>query len=165
MAKQTQPKVSELVEVLIQQLSQFENVLNKRNDTLSKSILKLNDLQIEINNEDFIELEQINQANRKALNDDFNNFHKQTVKNNTELLKIHKNVSSKRLLYLIIINVFLFSVTGLSMYVAINNHVNKTEYNTLVKEKNDLREYVNITNDFFSKNPKTEAYFRDWLKK
>lgn len=165
MAKQTQPKVSELVEVLIQQIAQFENVLNKRNDILSKSISKLNDIQIEINNEDFIELEQINQANRKALNDDFNNFHKQTVKNNTELLKIHKNVSSKRLLYLIIINVFLFSVTGLSMYVAINNQINKTEYNALVKEKNDLKEVINITNDFFSKNPKTEAYFRDWLKK
>lgn len=51
------------------------------------------------------------------------------------------------------------------MYVAINNQVNKTEYNTLVKEKNDLREYINITNDFFSKNPKKEAHFRDWLKK
>jgi hypothetical protein len=165
MAKQTQPKVSELVEVLIQQIAQFENVLNKRNDILSKSISKLNDIQIEINNEDFIELEQINEANRKALNDDFKNFHKQTVKNNTELLKIHKNVSSKRLLYLIIINVFLFSVAGLSMYVAITNHINKTAYNTLEKEKNDLKEVINITNDFFSKNPKTEAYFRDWLKK
>ena len=165
MAKQTQPKVSELVEVLIQQLSQFEKVINDRNTILTKSISKLDDIQIEINNEDFIELEQINESNRQTLNNDFKNFHKQTVKNNTELLKIHKNVSSKRLLYLIIINIFLFSVTGLSMYVAINNQINKTEYNALVKEKNELREYVNITNDFFSKNPKTEAYFRDWLKK
>ena len=165
MAKQTQPKVSELVEVLIQQLSQFEKVINDRNTILTKSISKLNDIQIEINNEDFIELEQMNESNRQTLNDDFKKFHKQMVKNNTELLKIHKNVSSKRLLYLIIINIFLFSVTGLSMYVAINNQINKTEYNALVKEKNELREYVNITNDFFSKNPKTESYFRDWLKK
>lgn len=165
MAKQTQPKVSELVEVLIQQLSQFEKVINDRNTILTKSISKLNNIQIKINNEDFIELEQINESNREALDDDFKNFHKQTVKNNIELLKIHENVSSKRLLYLIIINIFLFSVTGLSMYVAINNQVNKTEYNALVKEKNDLREYINITNDFFSKNPKTEVYFRDWLKK
>jgi hypothetical protein len=139
-------------------------VIIERNKILDKSISKLNDIQIEINNEDFIELEQLNEANRKTLSDDFKNFHKQTEKNNTELLKIHKNVSSKRLLYLIIINVFLFSVAGLSMYVAITNHVNKTDYNTLIKEKNDLREYVNITNDFFYKNPKTEAYFRDWLK-
>ena len=125
MAKQTQPKVSELVEVLIQQLSQFEKVINDRNTILTKSISKLNDIQIEINNEDFIELEQMNESNRQTLNDDFKKFHKQTVKNNTELLKIHKNVSSKRLLYLIIINIFLFSVTGLSIYVAINNQINK----------------------------------------
>ena len=165
MAKQIQPKVSELVEVLIQQIAQFENVLNDRTETITKSISKLNNFQVEINNEDFLELEQINESNRRVLNDDFNDFHKQTVKNNTGLLKIHKNVSSKRLLYLIILNVFLFSIAGLSMYVAITNHVNKTDYNTLIKEKNDLREYVNITNDFFSKNPKNEAYFRDWLKK
>ena len=165
MAKQTQPKVSELVEILIQQLSQYEKGINERNTILTKSISKLNDIQIEINNEDFIELEQINESNRETLNEDFKNFHRQTVKNNTELLKIYKSVSSKRLLYLIIINVFLFSVTGLSMYVAIYNHINKTAYNTLVKEKNDLKEAINVTNDFFSKNPKTEAYFKDWLKK
>jgi hypothetical protein len=165
MAKQIQPKVSELVEVLIQQIAQFENVLNDRTETITKSISKLNDFQVEINNEDFLELEQINESNRRVLNDDFNDFHKQTVKNNTELLKIHKNVSSKRLLYLIIINVFLFSITVLSMYVAINNQINKTEYNGFIKENIDLKEYVNITNDFFSKNPKAEASFRNWLEK
>ena len=41
MAKQTQPKVFELIEVLIQQLSQFEKVIIERNKILDKSISKL----------------------------------------------------------------------------------------------------------------------------
>ncbi|WP_218599185.1 hypothetical protein [Polaribacter sp. NJDZ03] len=162
MAKQTQPKVSELIEILIQQLSQFEKTINDRNKILTESISKLNTIQVDFNVE---ELEEMKESNRKILNKDFNIFHQQTVKNNKELLKIHKNVSSKRLLYLIILNVFLFSVAGISMYVSITNYISQTEYNDILKEKNDLREYVNITNDFFSKNPKTESYFRDWLKK
>ena len=162
MAKQTHPKVSELVEVLIQQLSQFEKTINERNRILSESISKLNTIQVDFNVE---ELEEMKESNRKILNNDFKNFHSQTLKNNTELLKIHKIVSSNRLLYLIILNVFLFSITGISMYVAIKNYINKTEYNVIVKEKNDLREFVNITDEFFSKNPKTETYFRDWLNK
>jgi len=164
MAKQT-PKVSELVEVLIQQMTHFESILSERNDILTKSISKLNGIQVEIKNEDFLELEHINESYQKVLKDDFSKFHKQTININTELLKMHKNVSSKRLLYLIVLNVFLILSTGISMYIAVKNHVNDTEHQSLIKEKNELKKMVNITNEFFSQHPKTESYFKDWLKK
>ncbi|MGJ8744424.1 hypothetical protein [Polaribacter sp.] len=155
MAKQLQPKVSELVEILIQQVSQFEKKIDERNKILTESISKLKNIKVNFNVE---ELEEMKKSNRKVLNEDFNNFHNQTVKNNKELLSIHKKISSKRLLYILFLNVFLFSIAGISMYFAIENKIQKTEFNTLQKENNYLNQY-------FLENQKESLKYKKWLDK
>ncbi|WP_405565285.1 hypothetical protein [Polaribacter sp. Asnod6-C07] len=155
MAKQLQPKVSELVEILIQQVSQFEKKIDERNKILTESISKLKNIRVNFNVE---ELEEMKKSNRKILNEDFNNFHCQTVKNNKELLSIHKKISSKRLFYILFLNVFLFSIAGISIYFAIENKIQKTEFNTLQKENNYLNQY-------FLENQKESLKYKKWLDK
>lgn len=52
-------------------------------------------------------LRQIEKEQCQRLQNDFEEFHREITKNNEELLSVHKAVSSKRLLYLIVLNIFL----------------------------------------------------------
>lgn len=155
MAKQTQPKVSELIEILVQQLAHLKKTIDERNKILTESISKLKNITVEFNLE---ELEEMKKSNRKILNEDFNNFHNQTLKNNKELLSIHKKISSKRLLYIIFLNAFLFLITGVSTYFAIENRVQKTQFNILQKENNYFNQY-------FLENQKESLKYKKWLDK
>ncbi len=82
------------------------------------------------------ELRQREQGQR--LRNAFEQFHREITKNNEELLKVHKTVSSKRLLYLIVLNIFLLLVTGFSMYVAVKNTIDKSQFERLANEKEQL---------------------------
>ena len=162
MAKQSQPKVSEMMEVLIQQMSSFEKVISERNEVLTNSISKLKYLKVDFNVE---ELEAMKQANREIIINDFENFHAQTRRNNKELLNIHKEVSSKRLVYLIILNVIFLSTAGLSMYIAVKNSVEKSEYENLLKDRNKFKKQAYYYDNYFSKNKNEASKYNNWKEK
>ncbi|SFD35193.1 hypothetical protein [Algibacter pectinivorans] len=162
MAKQSQPKVSELVEVLIQQMSNFDKVIRERNDILNKSISKLNSIKVDFN---VAELEAMKQSNRDIIKNDFENFHAKTRENNKELLNIHKKVSSKRLLYLIILNVFFLSTAGLSFYIAVKNSVEKSEYENVLKDRNKFKKQAYDYHSYFLKNQKEALKYNNWKEK
>lgn len=102
---------------------------------------------------------------RQQLQNDFEQFHRDITKNNEELLKVHKVVSSKRLLYLIILNIFLLFITGFSMYVAVKNTINKSQYRCLANKKRQLRNQLENVNQFLNENPKTSRFFRESSQK
>ncbi len=149
MAKKTQPKVSDLVEILIQQMNKFENVLTERNQTLTNAISKLGNIKVDF---DSTELEAIKESNREQLKKDFEALNAQT--------KINKKVSSKSLLYLIVLNVFFFSIATQSVYMAID----KTQYQSVVKERNELKNKISIMNRFLTENTDSAEGYKDWLK-
>lgn len=161
MAKQSKPKVSELVEVLIQQMNEFEKAMNERNQVLTDSISKLKYLKVDFNVE---ELEAMKQSNRELLKIDFEEFHAQTTKNNEKLLKVHKKVSSNKLIYFLIVNIFFLSIAGLSYYVAVKNSVEKTDYESIVKERDELKMKALRYDNYFSENQKEAEKFKKWLK-
>lgn len=105
MAKQSKPKVSELVEILIQQMNEFQKVTKERNEVLVNSIFKLKNIKVDFN---VAELEAMKQSNREILRKDFENFHAQTRKNNKELLNVYRKVCSNKLLYLTVLNILIF---------------------------------------------------------
>lgn len=111
------------------------------------------------------ELRQIEKEQRQRLQNDFKEFHQEITKNNEELIKVHKAISSKRLLYLIGLNVFLLIITGFTIYVAVKNTIKKSEYEILVNEKDELRNQLENVKQFFNENTKTAKSFNEWSKR
>jgi len=158
MAK-TQPKVSELVEILLQQVAVLEKSVNENSQTQIQLSQKINSLNIKV---DVTELKSAQKMIKADLQNDFDNFHHQVKMNNVELLKVNKTVSSKKLIYLISLNVFLFITAGTSVYIAIKNSLVKSDFDVLRQEKNVLKNKLNNIELFFSKNQKTAKVYEDW---
>ena len=134
MAK-THPKLTDLTEILFHQIIQVEKTIKQNAQAQASLIQKLDNVQVKVN---VAELRSIEQENRDKLRNDFEQFHREITKNNEELLKVHKAVSSKRLLYLIGLNVFLLLITGFSMFIATKNTIEKSECERLTNEKGQL---------------------------
>lgn len=161
MAKQAKPKVSELVEILIQQMDNFQSVTKERNEVLTDSISKLKYMKVDFN---VAELEAMKQSNREILKKDFDSFFLQTRKNNKELLEVHEKVSSSKLLYISVLNIFIFLTAIITIYVTVNNFIEKSELENLVNDKNELKNQVDHINRFFNENQKAAADYKDWLE-
>lgn len=160
MAKQAKPKVSDLVEILIQQMDEFQAVTKERNKALTDSISKLKYLKVDFN---VAELEAMKQANRTILKKDFENFHAQTKKNNKELLSVHKKISSNKLLYLTVLNILIFLSATLSLYFSTSSSIEKSELEILVNERNKLKNQVEHIDRFFNENQKAAENYKDWI--
>ncbi|WP_299154243.1 hypothetical protein [uncultured Christiangramia sp.] len=161
MAKQAKPKVSELVEILIQQMDEFQKVTKERNEVLTNSISKLKYIKVDFN---VAELEAMKQANREILKKDFENFHAQTRDSNKELRNIHKKISSNRFLYLTVFNILVFLSAIATIYATVSNFTKQSELEKLVNEKNDLKNQVDHINKFFNDHQKAAADYKDWLE-
>ena len=161
MAK-TQPKLTDMTELLLQQVIQLEQTIKQSEKAHLDTIKELSNIKVTVN---VAELRQIEKELRQRLQNDFEEFHREITKNNEELLKVHKAVSTKRLLYLIVLNIFLLLTTGFSMYVAIKNTIDKSQYERLANEKEQLINQLGNVNQFFVENPKTAKFFKEWKKK
>lgn len=161
MSKKSQPKVSDLVEVLIQQITEYENTMKQRNEILSESISKLKYMKVDFNVE---ELDAMKKSNRQLLKVDFEEFHDKTVSNNQKLLKVYKKISSKKLLYFVIVNILFLSIAGVSIYIAVKNSVKKTHLETITKERDKLKRNTLMYDTYFSENQTEDAKFEKWLK-
>ncbi len=71
-------------------------------------------------------------------------------------MKVHKSISSKRLFYLIFLNIFLFLVSGFSVYIAIKNSVLKSDFELLRNEKITLRNNLENVELFLIKIRKSQ---------
>tara|TARA_B100000678_G_scaffold227176_1_gene195006 strand:- start:1977 stop:2465 length:489 start_codon:yes stop_codon:yes gene_type:complete len=160
MAKQAKPKVSELVEILIQQMDEFQKVTKERNEVLSNSISKLKYLKVDFN---VAELEAMKQSNRQILRKDFENFHAQTIRNNKELLSVHRKVSSNKLLYLTVLNIFIFLSANVMLYVTFNDSINKSQLEKLMGDNNKLKSQTESVIRFFNEHPETGLKYKEWL--
>ncbi|EHO11452.1 hypothetical protein HX045_15825 [Myroides odoratimimus] len=161
MAK-NQPKLTDMTELLLQQVIQLEHTIKQSKKTHLDTIKELSNIKVTVN---VAELRQIEKEQRQRLQNDFDQFHREITKNNEELLKVHKAVSSKRLFYLIVLNIFLLLTTGFSMYLAVKNTIEKSEYERLEKEKGQLINQLENVNQFFNKNPRTAKSFKEWSQK
>lgn len=69
------------------------------------------------------ELRQMEKEQRQRLRNEFEQFHREITKNNQGLLKVHEAVSYKRLLYWIVLNIFLVLTTDFSLYISVKNTI------------------------------------------
>ncbi|MCO7724004.1 MULTISPECIES: hypothetical protein [Myroides] len=161
MAK-NQPKLTEMTEILLQQVIHLEQTIKQSEKKHLDTIKELSNIKVTVN---VAELRQIEKEQRQRLQNGFEEFYREISKNNEELLKVYKAVSSKRLLYLIGMNVVLFLITGFSMFIASKNTIEKSEYERLEKEKGQLINQLENVNQFFIKNPRTAKSFKEWSQK
>ncbi|MCA4808087.1 hypothetical protein HX057_17150 [Myroides odoratimimus] len=161
MAK-NQPKLTDMTELLLQQVIQLEQTIKQSEKAHLDTIKELSNIKVTVN---VTELRQIEKEQRQRLQNDFEQFHREITKNKEELLKVHKAVSSKRLLYLIIFNIILILTTGFSVYLAVKNTIDKSEYELLVNEKSQLINQLENVNQFFIENIKTTKFFKEWSQK
>lgn len=161
MAK-NQPKLTEMTEILLQQVIHLEQTIKQSEKKHLDTIKELSNIKVTVN---VAELRQIEKEQRQRLQNGFEEFYREISKNNEELLKVYKAVSSKRLLYLIGMNVVLFLITGFSMFIASKNTIEKSEYERLEKEKGQLINQLENVNQFFNKNPRTAKSFKEWSQK
>lgn len=161
MAK-NQPKLTDMTELLLQQVIQLEQAIKQSEKTHLDTIKELSNIKVTVN---IAELRQIEKEQRQRLQNDFDIFHREITKSNQELLKVHKNVSSKRLLYLIVLNIFLVLSSGFSMYIVVKNTIDKSQYQCFADEKGKLINQLESVNQFFVENPKTAKFFKEWRKK
>jgi hypothetical protein len=162
MAKQPTPKVSELVEILIQQMNEFQTVTKERNEVLVNSIFKLKNIKVDFN---VAELEAMKQSNREILRKDFESFHAQTRKNNKELLNVYTKVSSNKLLYLTVLNILIFLSASAMLYVTYSGLIDKSQLESLMIESNRLKNQAKSINRFFNENKEVALKYEEWLKK
>jgi len=162
MAKQLKPKVSELVEILIQQMNEFQTVTKERNEVLVNSISKLKNIKVDFN---VVELEAMKQSNREILRKDFENFHAQTIRNNKKLLSVHRKVSSNKLLYLTVLNILIFLSANAILYVTYSSSIDKSQLDTLMIENNRLKNQAESIDRFFNDNQEVALKYGEWLKK
>lgn len=161
MSKQTKPKVSDLVEILLLQIKKLEETISKYNQDLDKIPQTLNNIEVAV---DLSELKTLKQANLNNLKSSFNEFHEIANKNNELILRIYKKMKSKHLLYLLILNVFFFLTTVSSVYIAISNSIQKSEHQTLINEKTDLESKLKFVGEFFIEHPKATIKYKEWSK-
>ncbi|SHM20554.1 hypothetical protein [Myroides odoratimimus] len=118
MAK-NQPKLTDMTEILCQQVIQLEQTIKHSEKTHLDTIEELKNIKVTVN---VTELRQIEKEQCQRLQNDFDEFHREITKNNEKLLKLHKAVSSKRLLYLIVLNIFFTSISVIAIYIVVSSY-------------------------------------------
>lgn len=157
-----QPKVSDLVEILLQQVNALQKSVDQNNKIQYYLSAKIDKTVITV---DTTEMERLNANYSNKLSSDFNNYIKQFEKRNEELLKTSKYFSSKKIGYLVGLNIFLILSTAISMYTAMDSVVVESHYINLKIENKTLQGQVENVKSFFEQNPKTAKMYRKWNKK
>lgn len=75
-----------------------------------------------------------------------------------------KYFSSKKIVYLIGLNVFLVLFTAISMYTAMSNIVAESDYENLSEESKIMQSQIENVKYFFQENPKTAKLYKKWNK-
>lgn len=156
-----QPKVSDLVEILLQQVHSLQNSVDQNNKIQLYLSNKIDNTIIKV---DTTDLDRIQENYSNKINTDLKNYLNQFEKNNNELLKTSKYFSSKKIVYLIGLNVFLVLFTAISMYTAMSNIVAKSDYENLSEESKIMQSQIENVKYFFQENPKTAKLYKKWNK-
>ena len=109
------------------------------------------------------EIANIRQVERFFYEEIYHGFNQQMEKNYVELLKVHKNVNSKRLLYLIFLNIFLLLSTGTAVYIAIKKSISKSYFKSLVQERSKLQNNLNNVEMFSKKIQKQKNSIKNGI--
>jgi hypothetical protein len=161
MAK-TQPKLPDLVEIFIQSAVALDTTIKKNiqeqlkiAQNLSNITIKSDLTDVKINQQEYYE-----KINLQSLN------HLQQINESSKHFeKVLQKFNKKNFNYLLILNLFFFLTTGISIYIAVKKSITKNEFLELQKENDELdSKILNITT-FFEQNPKSLSNYKKWYQR
>lgn len=170
MARNTKPKVADLVEALMMELKQFEKTYdavlhdfatktNSNSERLIASIQNLNRVKLDLD-----ELKSLLTENQNEIQNKFDGFLNDFRKDNNLMLKIHKKMRSKQWYTVIALVVFFFSTAVFSSYHALKAKVKQDDYEKVVQEKREFQSDAKLYKDFITRDQKTIDEYNEWVE-
>ncbi|AJA69571.1 hypothetical protein MYRA21_2453 [Myroides sp. A21] len=112
MAKQ-QPTLTELTELLFQQVVYLQETMKQNIAQQTELSYKLNSIEVKVN---LSELKKVEEQQTERLASYLDHFCIRLQAINEQHYKVNKSINSKKILYLILLNIFFFLVTCLCIY-------------------------------------------------
>jgi len=110
-------------------------------------------------------LTEISGTNRTEISMQSQNYLQQINKSSKHFEKLLQNFNTKNLTYLLILNLFFFLTSGISIYIAIKKSIDKNKLLEIQKENEELNSKILNVSYFFTENPKSLKNYKKWHKK
>ena len=161
MAK-TQPKLQDLVEIFIQSAVALDTTIKKNTQEHLKIGQNLSNITIKPDLTDV----QINQQQYyEKINLQSQNYLQQINESSKYFEKVSQNFNTRNFRYLLILNLFFFLTSGISIYIAIKKSIDKNKLLEIQKENEELKSKILNVSYFFTENPKSLKNYKKWRKK
>lgn len=112
MAKQ-QPTLTELTELLFQQVVYLQETMKQNIAQQTELSHKINSIEVKVN---LSELKKVEKQQTERLSSYLDHFCVRLQAINEQHYKVNKSINSKKILYLVLLNIFFFLVTCFSIY-------------------------------------------------
>ncbi|GAQ13474.1 hypothetical protein MODO_1129 [Myroides odoratimimus] len=112
MAKQ-QPTLTELTELLFQQVVYLQETMKRNIAQQTELSKKIKNIEVKVN---VSELRKVEEEQTERIHSYLNHFCVRLQAINEQHYKVNKSINSKKILYLVLLNIFFFLVTCFCMY-------------------------------------------------
>ncbi|MDR0227477.1 MAG: hypothetical protein LBE34_00105 [Flavobacteriaceae bacterium] len=112
MAKQ-QPTLTELTELLFQQIVYLQETMKQNTAQQVELSKKIKNIEVKVN---VSELKKVEEEQTERLHSYLNHFCVRLQAINEQHYKVNKSINSKKILYLVLLNIFFFLVACLCIY-------------------------------------------------
>jgi hypothetical protein len=161
MAK-TQPTLQDLVEIFIQSTATLDSTIKKNIQEQLKIEKSLSNIKIE---PDLTEIRINQQEYSEKINLQSQNHIQQINESSKHFEKLLQKFNTRNFNYLLILNLFFFLTSGISIYIVIKKSINKNEFLEIQKENEELKSKILNVSYFFTENPKSLKSYKKWHKK
>ena len=158
MAK-SQPKVADIAEILLQEVEFLNRKIKQNTDTQVLLNEKISNLKVPV---DTSALESIQKIFYVKTQHQIDSFFREIKKGTETFSTVNKLINSKALQYLILINLILLVGFVISVYIAVNSSVAKSDYNAVVMERDLFDSKLQNITEFFTKNPSAKKSYIKW---
>jgi len=161
MAK-TQPTLQDLVEIFIQSTVTLDITIKKNIQEQLKIEKSLNNINII---PDLTEIRINQQEHYEKTKTHSQNLIQQINESSKHFEKLLHNFNTKNFTYLLILNLFFFLTSGISIYIAITKSIDKNKLLEIQKENEELKSNILNLSYFFKDNPKSLKIYKKWHEK
>ncbi len=161
MAK-TQPTLQDLVEIFIQSTVMLDATIKKNIQEQVKIEKKLSSINIK---PDLTDIKINQQEHYEKINLQSQNYIHQINESSKHFEKASQKFNARNFNYLLILNLFFFLTSGISIYIAIKKSIDKNKLLEIQKENEELKSKILNVSYFFTENPKSLKNYKKWHKK
>lgn len=160
MAK-TQPTLHDLIEMFIQTSEALHTAIRKNTQEQLKIEKNFSNINIK---PDLTDVKINQQEYYEKINLQSQNHIQQINESSKHFEKVLQKFNKRNFNYLLILNLFFFLTSGISIYIAIKKSIDKNELLELQKENEELENKILNVSNFFKENSKSLKSYKKWHK-